>query len=603
MTTPIKTNQLIYTLDHKKIDEQYDIFIVQTSMKYFKSGAYIIDAPVLEQNVCAVRFLNGKRFYVLMRHDVRNKQLLRKALSNAEDADTITISQTNSSELENNTLLQLMLNSLGSVKHPFLRFNNLTGHLYCFHPDWVRKSKKDNVIWQVPCLEISITPECRMKFDVRTFTSELLKKKITFQKRKFEDYPKYVFSVHNTLRRKLRGDKETAFIQRQIDGEKTSNIDFLHIRSIKDFEKSKMGIVTSVILQFNEQLAGLVKVDFDDITDYRSIDYDRNTAKENVALIQSTLDNASIRIVDGIGDEYSLEFCNKIQSLLQGKYHIFAPIGKRITKNCLNLYLIHNAAYYLDGNDPHQKQYHDSAVQHITFEDFSGHEEYAISTVVHELLIKSDLKAGKISLFDWTSLNLNEDISFGMCASDEFTEHYFFIHIHPDGSFFIIEQEPSLFEQTEYSDCVQIFEDAKLHSETIKGIIRDSHGNINIIKDTGWVTIPEIFRIHDELENGNTALRGKEMRENLLSSVIDIKYFQNDNAAYYFVGTIGAGMKYLLHTAANIRKIEPYGSASLLFESLLPLMNVTFVRNGQLTIIPFPFKYLREHILSLGYEV
>lgn len=93
------------------------------------------------------------------------------------------------------------------------------------------------------------------------------------------------------------------------------------------------------------------------------------------------------------------------------------------------------------------------------------------------------------------------------------------------------------------------------------------------------------------------------MRENLLSSVIDIKYFQNDGAAYYFVGTIGEGMKYLLHTAANIRKIEPYGNAPLLFEALLPLMNVTFVRNGQLTIMPFPFKYLREHILSLGYEV
>lgn len=425
MPTAIKTNKLNYILNHKKIDEQYDIFIVQTSMKYFKSGAYIIDAPVLEQNVCAVRFLNGKRFYVLMRRDVLNKQLLRNALADSEGADTITVSQANSSELEDNIMLQLLLNSLGSVKHPFLKFNNLTGHLYCFHPGWVRKSKKDNVIWQVPCLEISITPECRMTFDVRTFTSELLKKKITFQKRKFEDYPKYVFSVRNTLRRKLKDDKETAFIQRQIDGEKTSNIDFLHIRSIKDFEKSKMGIVTSVILQFNEQLAGLAEVDFVGITDYRSIDYDRNTAKENIALIQSALKNTSIRIVDGVGDEYSLEFCKKMQSLLQEKYHIFAPIGKRITKNCLNLYLIHNAVYYLDGNDPHQKQHPDAVVQHVTFEDFTGHEGYAISTVVHELLIKSDLKSGHICLFDWTSLNLNEKISFGMCASDEFTEHYF----------------------------------------------------------------------------------------------------------------------------------------------------------------------------------
>lgn len=32
------------------------------------------------------------------------------------------------------------------------------------------------------------------------------------------------------------------------------------------------------------------------------------------------------------------------------------------------------------------------------------------------------------------------------------------------------------------------------------------------------------------------------------------------------------------------------------FEKLLPLMNVTFVHNGQLTIVPFPFKYLREYV-------
>lgn len=602
MPTQIKTNRLAYTLNHQKIDEQYDIFIVQTTMKYFKSGAYIIDAPILERNVCAVRFLSGKRFYVLMKHDIRNKQLLKTALNNAENSDTITLSKVISSELDDNILLQLLINSLGSVNHPFLRCNNLTGHLYCFRPEWVRKIKKDNTIWQVPCLEISITQECCMKFDVRTFTSEFLKKKITFQKRKFDDYPKYVFSVHNTLRRKLKDDKETSFIQRQIDGEKTSSIHFLDIHSIQDFEKSKMGVVSDVILQFNEKFAGLAEINFADITDYISLDYDRNTAKENTTLIQSALENTKIRIIDGIGDEYSQEFCKKIQLLLHKKYHISASIEKRITKNCLNIYLIHNAEYYLDGNDPYKKTYPDTAVQHITFEDFSGHEDFAISTVIHELLIKSDLKTGQISLFDWKKLGLNEDISLGMCASDETTEHYFFMNIHPDGRFFITEQEFNLFEQTAYSDCVQIFEEAKLNSENIKGIVRDSHGNINIIKDTDWVTIPEIFSIRNELENGNTALRGKEMREEYLSSVIDIKYFITNNSAYYFVGTIGAGMKYLLHTAANIRKIETYGNAPLLFESLLPLMSVTFVRNGQLTITPFPFKYLREHILSLGYR-
>lgn len=240
MIAPIRINQLSYTLDHDNINAVYDIFTVETSMKYFKSGAYIIDAPVLEKNVKAVRFENGKRFYVLMNKNAENRQRLRKALSDVPFADTITLRQVHSQSLDDYILLQLFLNSLCNVEHPLLRFNNLTGHLYCFHSEWLRK--RDNIIWQVPCLELCITSEYRLKFEVRTFTSEKLKSRITFVKRKFEDYPQYVLSVHNTLRRKLNGDKETAFIQRQIDGEKTGSIDFLRIDSIEGFETSKMGL-------------------------------------------------------------------------------------------------------------------------------------------------------------------------------------------------------------------------------------------------------------------------------------------------------------------------------------------------------------------------
>jgi len=31
------------------------------------------------------------------------------------------------------------------------------------------------------------------------------------------------------------------------------------------------------------------------------------------------------------------------------------------------------------------------------------------------------------------------------------------------------------------------------------------------------------------------------------------------------------------------------------FEDQFPLMAVDFVRNGQYTVVPFPFKYLREY--------
>ena len=130
-------------------------------------------------------------------------------------------------------------------------------------------------------------------------------------------------------------------------------------------------------------------------------------------------------------------------------------------------------------------------------------------------------------------------------------------------------------------------------------VVMDSKGNINIIKDTQWVTIPEIFKIRYELESGNTKLRNEEKRTELFNDILDIKQFIYNDEEHYFAGYIGHGIKPTLQCAVHIRKFEKYQNAPSFLTKILPLMYVTFVRNNQLTVIPFPFKYLREHINSL----
>ena len=198
-------------------------------------------------------------------------------------------------------------------------------------------------------------------------------------------------------------------------------------------------------------------------------------------------------------------------------------------------------------------------------------------------------------MFDWQALGYAHDWTFGVFTDAE-PRQYFFMTVHPDGSFDIKEQTLNLFEQGEYDDCVAIFEEEKRSDERVRGIVRDDHGAINVIRDTGWYTIPQIEQIQAELSRGNTYLRGKTVRNELLSACLDIKYITEERCGYYFVGTIGNGMRTNVARASNIRKIEPYNDAPIFFDRLLPLMNVSFVRNGQLTIIPFPFKYLREHM-------
>ena len=599
MNVPIKTNQLTYMFDKESFSKNYDIFCIRTSEKYFKNGAYIIDAPLLSNNVCSVLFKSGKELFVLMKSSDTNASLLKDTISKEDGADRITISQTAVNTLKEDIVFQLMLNSLGNYKSSLLKFNNLTGHLYCFHPNWLVRGKKSeaDVIFKAPCLELKISPEFRLNMEIHTFTSELLRNKIEFKKKRFEEYPKYVFSAHNTLRRRLKDDTGYTFIMRQTKNTKTE-IAFLDIQNIDRFNQSKMGILTTVLENFNDRFSDIAHLEFASITNYRALDYTRSVANENKQAISNLLSIKPIKIVDCIDDEYSKIFCKEICDLLFSKYGIKASCGKRIAKNRLNIRIIHNAAFYADSEDPHQV-FDDAAVQHITFEDFSECSEFAISTVIHEMLIKDDLISQKISLFNWNALGLKEDIDFGIEVTDEQSTKYIFMTIHPDGTFNISEQTLNLFEVNKYNQCVEIFENAKINSEKVHGIIRDASGNINIIKDTEWFTIPEIDSIKAELSNGNTKLRGKEKRDELLSSCLEIKMFNDGFSEFYFVGTIGNGMRRLINRAANIRKVEPFGDSTPMFEKLLPLMNVTFVHNGQLTIIPFPFKYLREYVNRL----
>lgn len=596
MSAPIKTNQLTYTFDKELFSKNYDIFCIRTSEKHFKNGAYIIDAPLLSNNVCSVLFKSGREIFVLMKSNGSNKSLLKNAILKEDGADRITISQVTPDSLKDDIVFQLMLNSLGNYESPLLKFNNLTGHLYCFHPNWLirgRKSEAD-VVFKVPCLELRLSSEFRLNMEVHTFTSELLRNKIEFKKKKFDEYPKYIFSAHNTLRRKLKDDVGYSFIMRQTKNAKTE-IAFLDIQNIDRFNQSKMGILTTVLENFNDRFSSIAHLDFESITDYKALDYTRSVANENKQAISDLLSIKPIKIVDCIDDEYSKIFCKEICDLLLSKYGIKTSCGKRVAKDHLNIRVIHNAAFYADSDDPH-RIFNDVAVQHITFEDFSECSEFAISTVIREMLIKADLVKQKISLFDWNTLGLKDDIDFGIEVTDEQNTKYIFMTIHSDGTFNISEQTLNLFEANKYNQCVEIFENAKMNSVKVHGIIRDALGNINIIKDTEWFTIPEIYSIKAELANGNTKLRGKEKRNELLSSCLDIKMFNDGVSEYYFVGTIGNGMRWLINRAANIRKIEPFEDSILMFEKLLPLMNVTFVHNGQLTIIPFPFKYLREHL-------
>jgi hypothetical protein len=90
--------------------------------------------------------------------------------------------------------------------------------------------------------------------------------------------------------------------------------------------------------------------------------------------------------------------------------------------------------------------------------------------------------------------------------------------------------------------------------------------------------------------------KDKDNRQELFDAALDIKYFgTSEIEAHYFVGQRDIN-KYSFKDACYFRKIVAVNGSKLIFKELLATMDVDFVRTGQSTVIPFPFKYIREYL-------
>ncbi|MBP3237465.1 MAG: hypothetical protein J6M24_00035 [Lachnospiraceae bacterium] len=154
----------------------------------------------------------------------------------------------------------------------------------------------------------------------------------------------------------------------------------------------------------------------------------------------------------------------------------------------------------------------DYVVQHITVENFSIKVKAAVENILKEMVIKKDIKVGKLSIVDWADYNYTSDWVFGTVIDKE----YYFMCIHPDGSFEIERMVINLFNITEYDSYMDFFNVEDYSSGEFSGVIgliKDSAGNINLIKETEIYTIPDYEQMGNILSNvaSDVSFKGAEI--------------------------------------------------------------------------------------------
>lgn len=609
MNAPFKMNRVVAKINHEKINEKYDFFEIAETRegKYFEFSANLLDDLVMDNSVHAVQFHGGKKVYVMMKKDDKNLERIKTAKNKSKDAEFLSCESIPVGSIEDFRLIQLFLNGLFRSGHSLLSYNNIGGHLYCFHPKWLKQTK--GVVWKIPTLDVRVNRQKNLSLDVCTFSELKLSvkhAKNNEEKAKVYDKPRYVCIGNNTMRRKLEGDSALEYVTGSAGSSKI-NIPFIKLWPAASFPESKMGMLSNIVEKFNHDFGEMICIDFATIGNYQSIDFSKEIEKENKSAIESALSKTPIKILDEIdNDEFeSMEKCKAIQREIKLKYKLNAIIGKRPDKDAINISLIHEPEYYESTGepDPHQKKHEGVSIQHITLQHGMECLSDSISTIIHNALVKKDLINGKISLFDWAKTGLAEKISFGYADKIPNTKNlynYYVMEVNPDGCFEIKELDNSVFNSEEYQKWADIFDCTRIENrpkeEPVEGLILDAAGNINVIRSSDKITLPDFEKIKAEVDNGATNIKCAGTFEEFYSGCMNIKMFEDCGKTYYCVGRKDKNPLLSIPRAVNIREIQSYDGAPILFEKLLPLMSVEFVRNGQLTVLPFPFKYLREWV-------
>lgn len=436
---------------------------------------------------------------------------------------------------------------------------------------------------------------------------------------------------------------------------KNSIVPFLDFDDLESFNESKVGILFEIFDLVKIKLSQYLNIGFKENVISET---HRTKRTFGASVFESISKKSSIlNIIDLTDDEdFSSQMDQLVGTIEKVAPTLKIERSKVYNPKLFNIRCIHNKEYYdkYELKDAYDRSLVN--VQHLTVEDFNFKSEPSIKAVLKEIVIKNDIQKKELSIVDWASYDFKKDWIFGF--KDENHNYFFLtvnpigklafsrednprlsplelqrlmtiydsynnvdgIILDPNGNINVI-LKTNLFTIPDIefiqSQLKSASDNIKLQTATVisclKKLAEESEAYIEYLetfKNWGAVLISkkDVLKIvsqrtHKKKLNAmifevtgilmKTYFRDKNRFE-IMDSNLDIHTFNKDGNLHYYVGTIGEGIKTSIPKASVVRKIINVDDGPIFFDNLLPLMNVDFVRYGDLTVVPFPFKYLRE---------
>ena len=403
---------------------------------------------------------------------------------------------------------------------------------------------------------------------------------------------------------------KTVYVIRRFDDGR-SEVPFLLLKDESVFSRCKVGVLCRMLERFDRTHGQYCRLSFHEAENEVIPQVDdaiRMLKKNNNCIVGDWVKNhRGIAVKDMIGTAESATVTQALQKMLGELYS---------TKGECELHLVHERKWYLDRNvdDPYSSP-SGIGVQHIALETLVLAGELlpsvpaVLENCISNLIVKDDLCSGQISL-GTALLDKNARYAFGMVIDPPEIDDE-----QPDNNdkmvlFMEMSEGRVSVKKGAVGSAEVLFDNDLLSVESFwkndfRGLIFKGK-SVMAICDTNLFTVPELWQIKEELERNsrdtaylakNKISRDEESRNRFFYAVTDINVFRTDvrEGRCYNVGVIGKGMNAKIQRASRIREISLLRSEDF-SDEIIPMMTELHVRNGQMSVLPFPFKYLRESL-------
>lgn len=570
----VLTNEIDFNINYDKFFEMYDVYYISTTEFNTKLPKFLRK----DFKALSIFYTYGKSMYVMYKKGEVSLDDLKSII----DDENVQIGLSGQYD---NVILNIALNSLGNFKNEKLTFNNLTGSLYLFDDSSTKRAIK--------AYDISYSVGKNKPYYMNVAVTSFMK-----YDPKYPSFDIYELTNKGGLRAVLNAKDATGDLYVKKKGNKNkTTAKFYDLNDTLD----KSTIYHMIMKEFKKKFGGLVDIDFvvrEPKTVIKTLKAESTKkSEENKKAMFKSINGRIINIVSNVDltndDKYDsskiVEAMDKfIYQLKSDGFKV--EFNKKISKYPLNIVVNHNAEYYGDNYDPYKELDRSTAVQCVTIETlidmFTGKTSLnSYYVVMKDLAIKNDLLyTHKISLDDWSKRELKEEYIFGMFVDDK-EERIAYLKVKTDGSIETYFEEKTLFNLEQIEEIKK-----KLKENKADYFLMDSSNHINTIASTNIIVLPTEKILEKKQKN-------KSFKEEFMEGMFDVHSYEIDGDIYYTSG-IKSNIKFDIDKATHFYKINAFNGRNIVVD-LIETVAVDFVRFGNYTVLPYPFKYLREYVKLL----